>query len=167
MLKSVKPKANKQPISLLVSEYNILREQKKTIEDRMKVLANDIKNYALNKGEKDDKGSFYCENSDFLFGAVARKSVKIDEDKLIEYLKSNGYTSAINVKTVEEVNEGELQKLVNSGKIEDSDIDTFTKVTTSYSVCCQSKEEVINTVEQKELPSAASEKPRNLKFRRR
>ena len=52
----------------LAKQYLEYREQKKVIEDRMKVLATTLKEYAVSKGVKDSNGSSYIECDGYRVG---------------------------------------------------------------------------------------------------
>lgn len=155
------------PIGKILEEYNTLRTQKKQIEERISVLSKEIKDYAMSNGSKDDKGSYYCSNDNFLFGATAKKKIIVDEEALKKYLKSRGFKDVIKKEVKEVIDEEILQNLVDCGDISDDDINSFTTVSISYSVMCQVNESVNDEVEQRDLPVAALNKPkRNLKFKR-
>ena len=159
----------KQVVSIFskVREYSKLRSEKKVIDDRMKVLSQEIKEFSLKNGEKDSKGSFYCETEDFMFGAVAKKSIKFDTNNLVKFLKNKGLTDCYSAEVVYSLNEKRIEDCINLGLLTEDDIKKFTEVKTSYSVSCISKE--IPDVQQCslhiDLPVAASTKPKN-KFKR-
>ena len=123
-----------------VSEYAKLRDQSKLIKTRMDELAKIIKDYSRKNGVKDDKGSFYCENESYVFGQQARKSVSLDQEKSIAFLKQHGFPSAI--KTVEQVNEEEVERLLQEGSLSIDDITALSNVKVSYSIDVREKEEM-------------------------
>ena len=145
------------PIGSLLEEYNSLREQKKTIEDRMKYLADLIKADAEKVGVKDDKGSFYAEDEQFIYGKQCKKSVSFDKDKAIEFFKNHGYDDCVD--TVEVINEEAVEGRVNSGDISYEDLESITSTKVTYAIDIKKKEEM-PVVEQTEAPLAASKKPR-------
>lgn len=134
----------KQVVSIFskVEEYNKLRSEKKIIEERMKILSQEIKNFSLKNGEKDSKGSFFCESEDYTFGAVAKKSVKFDTDNLVKFLKKKGLTDCYSAETVYSLNEKRIEENIECGLLTEDDIKKFTEVNTTYSVSCISKEEM-------------------------
>lgn len=145
------------PIDTLLSEYYSLREQKKTIEDRMKCLADQIKANAEKVGVKDDKGSFYAENEQYVYGKQCKKSVSFDKDKAIEYFKNHGYDDCID--TVEVINEESVEGHINAGDISFEDLEAITNTKVSYAIDIKKKEDM-PVVEQTEVTMAASKKPR-------
>ena len=145
------------PIESLLEEYYSLREQKKTIEDRMKNLADQIKANAETVGVKDDKGSFYAENERFVYGKQCKKSVSFDKDKAITYFKNHGYTECID--TVEVINEEAVESRINTGDISYEDLEEITTTKVSYAIDIKKKEEMPE-VEQTEVSMAASKKTR-------
>lgn len=142
-----------------VVEYNKLREEAKLIKSRMDTLASEIKDYASANGTKDDKGSYYCENENFFFGKVAKKSVIIREEDAIEFFKSRGLMRAI--ETVERIVEMEVENYLSDGTITIEDVESFTTTKVSYAIDVKKKEEM-PVVEQSEVGMAASKKPAKL-----
>lgn len=145
------------PIGKLLEEYNSLREQKKTIEDRMKSLADQIKANAEKVGVKDDKGSFYAENEQYVYGKQCKKSVSFNQEKALAYFKDHGYTDCIG--TVEVINEEAVEGRINTGDISFEDLEEITTTKVSYAIDIRKKEEM-PVVEQTEVSMAASKKPR-------
>ena len=145
------------PIGRLLEEYYSLREQKKTIEDRMKTLADQIKANAEKVGVKDDKGSFYAEDEQYVYGKQCKKSVSFDKDKAIEYFKNHGYDECID--TVEVINEDAVEGLINSGDISFEDLESITTTKVSYAIDIKKKEDM-SVVEQTEVAMASSKKTR-------
>ena len=153
-----------QSISKTVEEYDALRARKKTIDDRMKVLAEEIKNYASLHGVKDDKGSFYTENPNYTFGSQCKKSISLNPDRVLEYFKANRLNNYI--KTKEYVSDEDVERLSSDGKIPFEDLEKLCDTKTSYSVIVKKKEEVSAEVEEHNVPVAASKKPK-LKLNKR
>ena len=145
------------PIGSLLEEYYSLREQKKTIEDRMKTLADLIKANAEKTGVKDDKGSYYAEDEQYVYGKQCKKSVSFDKDKAIEYFKNHGYSECID--TVEVINEEAVESLINTGDISYEDLEAITTTKVTYAIDIKKKEDM-PVVEQTEVPLAASKKTR-------
>lgn len=158
-MKMIVTKKEGAQIASKVAEYDELRLQKKVIDERMKVLAKEIKDYSVVYGVKDDKGSYYVENDDFIFGQQCKKSVKLDNDKVIEYFKSNGLKDYILMK--EYVPEEEVERLSSNGTIPYEDLEGLCKITSTSSIMVKMKEKVTAEVEEHEvLPIAASKKPK-------
>ena len=145
------------PIGSLLEEYYSLREQKKTIEDRMKYLADQIKANAEKVGVKDDKGSFYAEDEQYVYGKQCKKAVSFDKDKAIEYFKNHGFDECID--TVEVINEEAVEGRINTGDISFEDLESITNTKVTYAIDIKKKEEM-PVVEQTEVPMAASKKTR-------
>lgn len=148
------PKPN---IDAMVSEYDALRSQSKTIKSRMDTLAKDIKKYAETHGVKDDKGSYYCDNGAFQFGQQAKKSVSFVIDKALDFLKSHGFTDAI--KTVETIDEDVIERLVSEGAITFEDLESITETKVTYAIDLK-KNEDMPVIEETTVPLAASKKPK-------
>ena len=145
------------PIGAMLSEYDSLREQKKKIEDRMKYLADQIKANAEKVGVKDDKGSFYAENEQFIYGKQCKKSVSFNQEKALSYFRDHGYDDCIT--TVEVINEEAVESRINTGDISFEDLEDITTTKVSYAIDLKRKEEM-SEVEQIEVPIAASKKSR-------
>lgn len=140
----LKSKTAKKVIDIgnLVAEYAELRERKGIIEDRLKQLADIIKDYSYKNGEKDSKGSYYCSNDDFTFGALARPKITIDTDGLIEYLKKAGYSEAYKKEINYVINEEVLNNLVKNGEIEEETLKGFATTEMRYAISLTKKEEM-------------------------
>lgn len=145
------------PIGAMLSEYDSLREQKKKIEDRMKYLADQIKANAEKVGAKDDKGSFYAEDEQFIYGKQCKKSVSFNQEKALSYFRDHGYDDCIT--TVEVINEEAVESRINTGDISFEDLEDITTTKVSYAIDLKRKEEM-SEVEQTEVPIAASKKSR-------
>lgn len=145
------------PIGAMLSEYDSLREQKKKIEDRMKYLADQIKANAEKVGVKDDKGSFYAEDEQFIYGKQCKKSVSFNQEKALSYFRDHGYDDCIT--TVEVINEEAVESRINTGDISFEDLEDITTTKVSYAIDLKRKEEMPE-VEQTEVPIAASKKSR-------
>ena len=145
------------PIGAMLSEYDSLREQKKKIEDRMGYLANQIKANAEKVGVKDDKGSFYAEDEQFIYVKQCKKSVSFNQEKALSYFRDHGYDDCIT--TVEVINEEAVESRINTGDISFEDLEDITTTKVSYAIDLKRKEEM-SEVEQTEVPIAASKKSR-------
>lgn len=145
------------PIGAMLSEYDSLREQKKKIEDRMKYLADQIKANAEKVGVKDDKGSFYAEDEQFIYGKQCKKSVSFNQEKALSYFRDHGYDDCIT--TVEVINEEAVESRINTGDISFEDLEDITTTKVSYAIDLKRKEEM-SEVEQTGVPIAASKKSR-------
>ena len=145
------------PIGAMLSEYDSLREQKKKIEDRMGYLADQIKANAEKVGVKDDKGSFYAEDEQFIYGKQCKKSVSFNQEKALSYFRDHGYDDCIT--TVEVINEEAVESRINTGDISFEDLEDITTTKVSYAIDLKRKEKM-SEVEQTEVSIAASKKSR-------
>lgn len=135
-------------------EYLEVSSQIKELEAKKKTLSDKIKEGAETYGVKDDKGSFYCDTESCIFGKVAKKSMKLDQEKAVDTLESMGLGDLVDVVTVKTVNEERLSSAVQSGRITLKKVEEFTNTTTTYSVSVKAKEEVVAEVEQSTLKVA-------------
>lgn len=137
-------------------EYAELSAQIKVMEERRKFLSTQIKNGAEQFGTKDDKGSFYLENDDYVLGRVAKKSFSLNQDKAVSVLERSGLGDVLDV--VKVVNEDRLNTAVQEGRIALNTVEGFTDCKISYSVKVDKKETVTAEVEQTQLSAAARKK---------
>lgn len=154
---NVKPLFSAEDIGRMGKEYAEISAQIKQLEERKKALADKIKAGAEQFGVKDDKGSFYLEDENFVMGKVAKKSFKIDQDKAVQTLESMGLGDIVDEVIVKTVNEDRLQKAVQEKRITLGEVQEFTKESVSYSVTVKEKE-VLAEVEQTTLKVAKSKK---------
>lgn len=151
--KFVKPQLTEDEIFALGKEYDEINAQLKVLNDRKKVLSDLIKEGAENYGVKDDKGSFYLESDNFVLGKVCRKSMKLNQDKAIEVLKSMNLGEVIDEVVVRTVNEDKLSQAVSDKKITLKEVESFTDIKIDYSVSVKAKAEVPE-IEQSNLIAA-------------
>lgn len=151
----VKKKA-KIPVSDYIKEYVRLREEKKSIEARMAQISEALKQYAEDKGQKDDKGSFYFERDGYMIGKQARKSMTFDVDKATKFFRKRGYPECIS--TVEQINYDAVEELLDTGEITIEELEKITNTKVSYSISIIPVEEVTDEVEETTVSN---------KFRRR
>lgn len=133
---------DKATIEKMVEEYQALKKQEKSISERKKVLADSIKAYAVENGTKDDKGSFYSENNNFIFGASCRKSVSIDEAKamVLFHEREEVLGDCFDLKPT--INEEAIERHLSLGDITLEEVESITKVSTSMAIDVREKEEV-------------------------
>lgn len=156
-LKKVKSKVSvlfsKDEVLAMAQEYSDISAQIKTLEARKKALSDKIKQGAETYGIKDDKGSYYLEDEHFICGKVAKKSLKINQEKAVAVLEERGLSDVVDVVTVKTVNEDKLSNAVSAGRISLNDVEDFTDSSTSYSVSVKVKEEAPE-VQQSNLQAA-------------
>lgn len=145
------------PIGTLLQEYNTLRDEKKRIEDRMKKLADLIKDNAEKVGVKDDKGSYYAEDENYIYGKQCKKSVSFNQEKALSYFRDHGFEDCIG--TVEVINETAVEEHINTGDISFEDLESITDTKVSYAIDLKKKEDMPE-VQETEVPMAASKKTR-------
>lgn len=145
------------PVETLLDRYFSLRDEKKTIEAELKKLSDEIKEAAERTGTKDDKGSYYAEAGNYVFGKIAKKSVSFDEGKALDFVRKKGFTDCI--VTIESLDEGAIENRINSGDISYEELEGITTTKVTYAVDVKKKEEM-PTVEETVLPSAAKKKYR-------
>lgn len=142
-----------------VTEYDKLRAQSKTIKSQMDKLSAQIKDSAEKLGTKDDKGSYFYETDQYIFGKVAKKSVSFSEEKAIKFFKKKGLDKCIDI--VEVINEEAVSGYVSSGDITYEELDDITQTKTTFAVDVKKKEEMPE-IEQTRVPLVASAKPKLL-----
>lgn len=128
----------------LVQQYDLIKEQEKAIASRKKELADQIKKYAVEHGQTDSKGSSYRQEGGYTFGNVARKVIKLNSDKALDYLSQHKPDLVGQVlETVQIVSEAKLEALFTEGEITAEELEEMvdTKVTYSVSVAKDKTEE--------------------------
>lgn len=143
-----------------VKEYDILRLQAKTIKSRMDSLSKEIKKYLTENVPVNAKGSYYSEDDDYIYGNVARKSIKINEDKAKQFFQERNLLEEVtDVKVV--VNEDKVAKLLQDEVITQEDLESIVDVKVTYSIDVKAKEhekeeeivEVVETRPKRKLPT--------------
>lgn len=129
-------------IDSIVTEYAELRKKKGIIENRLEQLANTIKDYSYKNGEKDSKGSFYCSNDNYIFGAVAKSKITVDTEKLTNFLRKSGYSNAVKKEVNYFVDEDVLNDLVANGEIDEEDLKSFATTKINYAISLTEKEKM-------------------------
>lgn len=140
-------------IGALGKQYAEISAKIKQLEEEKKALADRIKAGAEQFGVKDDKGSFYLENDNYIMGKVAKKSFKIDQELAVKTLESMGLGDVVDEVVVKTVNEDRLQIAVNHKRLDLDIVRAFTKESVSYSVSVKEKE-ALPEVEQTNLKAA-------------
>ena len=138
----IAPIFNKTDYAKLAEEYNDVSEQLKNLKERKEHLATLLKDGAEKFGVKDDKGSFYCDTDDFIFGRVAKKSIKLNEERTTKYLKAHGFSHYIEEVVTYVINKAKVEEAVKCGDIPQKDFESLCDVDTSYSVSVKKKEEM-------------------------
>lgn len=149
---------NEKNIGNLVSEYSELSGKIKMLDERKKTLGELIKNYAKENGSKDDKGSFYCTDDSFTYGAQCKKSVSLNEEKAKAFIQSKGFDECF--KTVVVIDEEALDRRVSTGDITPEELESIVDVKSTYAVTVKAIADMPE-VEQTEVV-AASKKPKRL-----
>ena len=142
-------------IDMDVSGYYSLAQSIKTATEQKNVLAKRIKEYAKIHGTQDDKGSYYCENDEYIFGQTAVISIK-PRKNIFDKLKEMGFEDCI--KMVPEVDEKLLNKYHDEGALSDENIEElYERVEMTPRILVKLKEEMPE-VEQKKVASRKGKK---------
>ena len=148
-----KTSLTKSDLFKMASEYDVLSSQIKALETQRKSLAEKIKELAQKFGSKDDKGSHYASNGEFMCGNVARHSISLNTDKAIKLLQSKGLNDYIEEKIVKTVDEKKLERAIALGEISQEEFESIMVDKVSYSVLVK-KEEQMPEVQQTTLKAA-------------
>ena len=132
------------PVREYIQEYVRLREEKKRIDARLSQISNALKQYAEDKGQKDDKGSYYFERDGYSVGKQARKSITFDLDKAVKFFRKRGYPECI--VTREEIDMDAVNELFSEGEITEEDLEKITNTMVTYSIDIKPVEEVTDEV---------------------
>lgn len=150
---------DKSTVCSMVEEYQNLSKQEKLLSSRKKLLAESIKAYAMQNGTKDDKGSFYVENDNFIFGAQCRKSVSLDEVKALKFFEEKGiYDNVVDLKPV--INENKVEEYLAIGDITVEDIMSISKEKVTMAIDVRVKDDIVTV--QESTASIAAQKKRPL-----
>lgn len=154
----LKKAVKKYTLSILegmAKEYDEVSSKIKTLDSTKKKLSEKIKEAAQELGEKDDKGSYYANAGGFVCGKVSARTVSLNTEKALGFLRENGFQSAI--MTVETVNEKALEELVKSGKITKKQFEDMTDVKETFKVSVKASESMPDVEETGAvIPMAAS-----------
>lgn len=143
-------------ISKAVAEYNELRSKSKFIKSRMDELAKSIKEYLKKNVTPDAKGSYYEESNEFVYGNMAKKSVKLNQDKAKEFFtQRNLLEDVTDVKVV--LNEDKIEKVLQEGKITQEELESLVDIKVSYSIDIKEKKQEDEIVE---VQVVSSSKPK-------
>ena len=132
------------PVREYIQEYVRLREEKKRIDARLSQISEALKQYAEDKGQKDDKGSYYFERDGYSVGKQARKSITFDLDKAVKFFRKRGYHECI--VTREEIDMDAVNELFSEGEITEEDLEKITNTKVTYSIDIKPVEEVTDEV---------------------
>ena len=137
----------------MASEYDAISSQMKALEKQKKTLSEKIKELTQKFGAKDEKGSHYASNGEFLCGNVAKHSISLNTDKAVKLLQSKGLHDYIEEKIVKVVDEKKLEKAIAMGEITQAEFESIMDDKVSYSVLVK-KEEQMPEVQQTTLKAA-------------
>lgn len=133
---------NEKDLAKMAEEYSALSAKIKELTDAKTKLATELKSGAEVTGVQDDNGSFYAECGSFIIGKVAKKSIRIDQEKAVELFKKKKMEECIVRNVTYSVSEKDIEQSVQSGAISEDDVMSFTSVNTSYQVSVTKKEEM-------------------------
>lgn len=145
----------------VLAEYAELNEKIKFLDKRKKELSESLKELALKTGIKDDKGSFYVNEGDKVFGRVRKCSISLNEDRAMKFFKKKGLLKDV-TKTV--LDEDKIDVLVSCGEVTAEDIESISDIKESFSFYLgEAKGE-----EPEEMPEVqVSERPKKSRLVRR
>lgn len=145
----------------LINEYLELGKQEKLIKKRKSEISKELKTYAKTEGNKDQNGSYYKQDGDFIVGNVARKSVRLNQEKALSYFTELKLKDRV-VDIQETVNEDKVEALLEEGLITPEDLEDLVDISTSYAISVKEvkPEEEMPEVEQKEIKKENSTKKR-------
>ena len=126
----------------MAQEYDAISLQIKALDSQKKSLADKIKELAQKFGTKDDKGSHYCGNDEFMCGNVAKHSISLNTDRAVALLQKKGLNEYIEEKIVKVVDEKKLEKAIINGQITQKEFDSIMDDKVSYSVSVKKIEEM-------------------------
>lgn len=126
----------------MAQEYDAISLQIKALDSQKKSLADKIKELAQKFGTKDDKGSHYCGNDEFMCGNVAKHSISLNTDRAVALLQKKGLNEYIEEKIVKVVDEKKLEKAIINGQITQEEFDSIMDDKVSYSVSVKKIEEM-------------------------
>lgn len=128
------------PISDALKEYDMLREQKKTIDSRMNYLSTLIKENAEENGVTSDNGSYFVDTPEFVYGKVARTSISLNDEKALEFVKKNRYMECVVMK--ETLDLKAFSERISTGDITSEDVEKLSVKSVSYAVDVKKKSEL-------------------------
>lgn len=126
----------------MAQEYDAISLQIKALDSQKKSLADKIKELAQKFGTKDDKGSHYCGNDEFMCGNVAKHSISLNTDRAVALLQKKGLNEYIEEKIVKVVDEKKLEKAIINGQITQEEFDSIMDDKVSYSVSVKKIEDM-------------------------
>lgn len=157
-LKTVK-KSNKDTPSIniqeILDEYNNLGEKAKIIKERREELAAKIKQYALDNGVKNDKGSYYIDSENYVYGCQAKKGISLNREKAEKFFKAKKLWGRV-VDIVETINESKVETLVKDGEVSIAELELLTDTKITYAVDVKKKEKVETMPEVQEVKTKSS-----------
>lgn len=129
-----------------VAEYNFLRAKSKTIKARMDELSKSIKEHLTKNVSPDTRGSYYAEDENFIYGNMARKSVKLNEERAKVFLQERNLLEKVSeVKIV--INEDKLEQLLMNDEITQDELESLVDIKTTYSIDIKEKQKEEEPVE--------------------
>lgn len=140
-----------------VAEYDLLRGKAKTIKSRMDELAKEIKKHLTDTVTPDSKGSYYSESDDYVFGNMAKKTVKLNEERAKVFFKENNLLEEVSEVKVT-INEDKVAQLLADGKITQDDLEKLVDIKTNYSIDIKPKQKEDEEIV--EVKVASSPKPK-------
>lgn len=161
-----KPVANDLPfsgrnLSEVLAEYSEINEQIKFLDKRKKELAESLKDLALKTGVKDDKGSYYVDEGDLIFGRMRKCSISLNEEKALKFFKKKGLLKDV-TKSIIDMDKVDL--LVSCGEVSAEEIESISDIKESFQFYLGEKKKE----EPEEMPEIqVSERPKKSRLANR
>lgn len=150
-----KAKVTLSELSKMAEEYFEISAKIKTLESTKKLLSEKIKEATEELGVKDDKGSYYSDCDNYVTGKVAKKSVRLNEERAkILFTEKGIFNDVVQIVETEVIDEEALERKVKEGVISDEELESICDIKTTYSVSVKEKEEMPE-VEVSELKAAS------------
>lgn len=107
----------------VVNQYEEVKKQEKLIAEKKKELSTVLKNYAIENGQQDSKGSSYAKVDGNIVGNVVSKKITFNPEKAIAYMTEHKPELVSEVmETVQIVSEAKIETLVSKGELSVDDV---------------------------------------------
>lgn len=132
----------------LSERYEAIRKQENLLKKEKENIAKTLKEYAINKGNKDSKGSSWVQQGGYTFGNLAKTSIKLNQEKALSYItehKPDLVAECIDV--IQVVSDAKLETLFKEGRLTMEELEALMDVKTTYQISVkkdvEEKEEAI------------------------
>lgn len=108
----------------VVTQYDSIKEQEKLIKSRKEELSKILKQYAIDNGQQDSKGSSYVKVDGNIVGNVVSKKITFNQEKALAYITENKPELVSDImETVQIVSEAKIEALVGNGLLTVDDVE--------------------------------------------